>query len=159
MKTLILVVIVVLAGIGLFVWQRGGLSTELTVSTSMSPNPLATASVSASPTGSSNPSVSPTPQQYLITYTDAGYSPSNITVPLGATITWKNQSTRGMWTAADPHPIHNSYPEGGGCINSDFDACKQIQPGQTYSFTFKQKGTWGYHNHARSSDRGTITVQ
>ncbi|MBX4189844.1 cupredoxin domain-containing protein [Candidatus Parcubacteria bacterium] len=159
MKTLTAVVVVILVVIGLFVWYRGGLNLQVSVDTSPTVSPTLSASPSASVSPSSSASPAASPKQYLITYNDSGYSPATINVPLGATVTWKNNSTHGMWTAADPHPIHNSYPEGGGCINSDFDACKQIQPGQSWSFTFNQKGSWGYHNHAKSADKGVVVVQ
>ena len=95
----------------------------------------------------------------LVTYTDSGYTPNVLKIKKGDTVTWKNQSSRRMWTASDPHPIHTEYPENGGCINGAFDECKGDPSGAEWSFTFTHTGTWNYHNHVNSRDEGTIIVE
>ncbi len=95
----------------------------------------------------------------VITATDAGFSPSTLTVKRGTTVTFKNNSSMNVWPAANPHPIHTSYPEGGGCVGSAFDACRGLAPGESWSFTFNDVGTWGYHDHLHSRDKGTVIVQ
>ncbi len=100
-----------------------------------------------------------------ITYTDAGYTPSTITVKVGDTVTFQNNSSRPMWTASDMHPVHSAYPGssvqkcGTAEQSTIFDACTGIQPGQSWSFTFAEAGTWGFHNHLGPSDTGEIVVQ
>jgi len=64
-----------------------------------------------------------------------------------------------MRIASNPHPIHDAYPTRGGCISSTFDSCKDIAPGQSWSFTFDVGGTWSYHDHLRPNVGGTIIVQ
>jgi len=100
-----------------------------------------------------------------VIYTDEGYSPKEITINLGDTVLWKNQSSRGSWVGSAMHPTHVIYS--GTSLqehcpdleNVTFDECKSSQPGESWSFTFNKKGTWRYHNHVKSSHSGTVIVQ
>jgi plastocyanin len=105
--------------------------------------------------------VSPAPavKENVVTYTDSGYAPSTLTIKKGETVTFKNQSSRSMWTASAVHPTHRVYPTSGGCLGSTFDACAGIQPGGSWSFKFDIAGTWKYHNHLNPGDTGTIVVE
>jgi len=95
----------------------------------------------------------------VVTYMNSGYSPSTLRVKVGATVVFHNNSSQSMWTASAFHPTHTAYPTTGGCIGSTFDACKGIQPGDSWSFKFDIAGTWKYHNHLNPSDTGTIIVE
>ena len=86
-----------------------------------------------------------------VTYNENGFSPSNLKIKQGTTVTFINQGSLPMWVASDPHPQHGDY--------SGFDAKRGYSKGQSYSFTFDQAGSWGYHNHLDESDSGTITVE
>lgn len=96
---------------------------------------------------------------YTISYMDNGFDPNSLTINQGDTVIFMNNSSRAFWPASDIHPTHGSYPEKGGCIGSAFDACSSIEPNQTYSFTFNEKGTWGFHNHLRANYTGVIIVK
>ena len=95
----------------------------------------------------------------VITYTDTGYSPSTLEIKIGDAVTFKNQSSRPMWTASAAHPTHRIYPTTGGCIGSTFDACKSVEIGDSWSFRFDITGMWKYHDHLNPSYFGTIIVQ
>ena len=95
----------------------------------------------------------------LVIYTDSGYSPKSLTIKKGETVVFKNESSRGMWTASAMHPTHNGYPTTGGCLGSTFDECEAIQPGGSWSFKFDFAGSWGYHNHVSASHFGKIIVE
>ncbi len=97
--------------------------------------------------------------QNVVTYTDAGYSPNPFKIEVGETVTFKNNSSQSMWTASGIHPTHALYPTTGGCLGSTFDACKGIQPGDSWSFKFDIAGSWKYHNHLNPSNTGTIIVE
>ena len=87
-----------------------------------------------------------------VTYTDTGFSPKSITVKLGDTVTFMNNSSKMMWVASAPHPTHTNYPE--------FDPKKGSTAGESYSFTFDDKaGSFNYHNHLNPTDFGTIVVE
>jgi len=82
-----------------------------------------------------------------VAYTASGFEPREIIINAGDTVTWTNQSGSAMRVASDDHPEHLAYP--------GFD---QLSPGDSYSFTFDQPGTWGYHNHEDHNVTGLITV-
>ena len=100
-----------------------------------------------------------------ITYTNSGYSPKQTAVSLGGTVTFKNESSRTMWPATAIHPTHTIYPESGilKCGTPEepriFDACEGIRQGGSWSFTFQELGSWGYHDHLNISRTGKIIVK
>lgn len=104
-------------------------------------------------------------KNYEVIYTDSGYSPKEITIKIGETVTWKNQSSGGMWTSSGMHPTHVIYS--GSSLdehcpdikNVSFDECASAQPGESWSFKFNKEGIWKYHNHVRASDFGSIIVE
>jgi len=106
-----------------------------------------------------------TSKNYDVIYTDAGYSPSTLTIKVGDTVTFKNQSSGGMWTASASHPSHTAYS--GTSVqqhcpdpnNASFDECKADASGTSWSFTFNKAGDWGYHNHVNAKHFGKIIVQ
>ena len=100
-----------------------------------------------------------------ITYTDEGYAPADVSISLGDTVTFVNESSRDMWPASNIHPTHTVYP--GSSIqkcnseerNTIFDACEGLPAGELYAFTFSEAGAWKYHDHLRPREGGTISVQ
>jgi len=87
----------------------------------------------------------------VVTFTGNGFEPSTLTVKAGDTVEFKNESGDDFWPASNVHPTHLLYP--------GFDAKKPVLPGDSYSFTFEKKGTWGYHNHLTPDVTGTIVVK
>lgn len=92
----------------------------------------------------------PSADATVITYTNSGYSPAEITVKSGTTVTIKNESSRNMQFDSDPHPAHTTNEE----LNVE-----TVKPGQTQTFVVKRTGTFGYHNHLNASQTGTIIVE
>lgn len=78
------------------------------------------------------------------------FSPAVVTVKKGSTVTWTNDGDAQVWIASNPHPTHTDYP--------GFDSKAAIDPGNTYSFTFNNVGSWGYHNHLNPTVQGTVIV-
>lgn len=99
------------------------------------------------------------PDKENIVEMSSGFSPQTLTIQAGQSVIFKNIDTRAIWPASDPHPVHSDYPEPGGCISSTFDACKGIEPGKSWEFTFTEKGTWTYHDHLGPGMKGTIVVE
>src|SRR3989344_2515228 len=103
----------------------------------------------------------------LVTYTDEGFEPKAVTIKKGDTIRFVNQAETGMWVGSNDHPTHTKYSGSAmseHCIGSDplagaFDTCRALSAGEFWEFTFDNTGSWGYHNHRRSSDTGTIAVE
>ena len=98
-------------------------------------------------------------EEKIITYTDAGYSPSAVNIKVGDVVTFKNESKLAMWPASAKHPTHTVYPTTGGCFGSTFDACKGLQPGESWSFQFDIAGEWKYHDHLTPKYFGSIVVK
>ncbi len=94
-----------------------------------------------------------------IEITGSGFSPSTMTVDAGNTVTFINKDSKPHWPASAVHPSHGAYPEPGGCIGSRFDACKGLNNGEVWKFTFNQKGTWKYHDHLNPGLTGTVVVK
>lgn len=90
-------------------------------------------------------------EQKTVKYTANGFEPSSITISIGETVTFINETEKSMWVASDPHPTHTDL--------SVFDEKTGIEKGKSYPFTFEKKGTWGYHNHLSARDKGTIIVE
>jgi plastocyanin len=99
-----------------------------------------------------------------VTYTDQGFSPKEVTVTLGTTVNFVNQSSGNMWVATAPHPAHTAYsgtslsqhcPD---TTSSAFDACEAYATGSSFSFTFNKEGTWKYHDHVNASRFGSVIV-
>ena len=103
----------------------------------------------------------------LVTYTDNGFEPKTVAINAGETVRFVNQAETGMWVASNDHPTHTKYDGSVAsqhCIGSDplagaFDTCRVLSAGEFWEFTFDKTGSWGYHNHRRSSDTGTIAVE
>jgi plastocyanin len=100
-----------------------------------------------------------TGQAYTVEITASGFSPSMVAISAGDTVAFVNRDSAAHWPASDPHPIHTGYPEPGGCIGSKFDACTGLAQGESFTFTFTHKGSWGYHDHLNPTLRGTVIVQ
>jgi plastocyanin len=79
-----------------------------------------------------------------------GYEPADVTIKAGQAIRFINKSSGNRWPASNIHPTHEIYPE--------FDPKKAIQPGESWAFTFRNKGTWRMHDHLLSYMKGVITV-
>lgn len=97
----------------------------------------------------------------LVTYTDGGFEPARLNVSVGETVRFFNESSRDMWVGSNNHPTHTLYPvkSGDDCLGSSFDQCEATGSGAFYDFTFTTEGSFGYHNHMRARDTGTIIVQ
>ena len=101
---------------------------------------------------------------YTVKYTDQGFEPTTLSVPVGTVVTFVNQSGDEMWVASDEHPTHTSFDgtsKDEHCAPAyagpkPFDGCGT---GTTFTFTFMKVGTYGYHNHKNDDDRGTIVVK
>lgn len=84
-------------------------------------------------------------------YTDKGFIPNKITVPVGSMVEFINDSSGEMWVASDPHPQHTDLPT--------FDQFRPFKEHSMYRYVFDKKGTWGFHDHLKASFNGLVTVQ
>jgi plastocyanin len=84
-----------------------------------------------------------------ITYNDQGFSPKSLSVKAGNTIRIVNQSSIGLQFSSDFHPTHTKDPE----LNM-----RLIDSGKDGMLKVTRTGTWGFHNHERASDTGSLMV-
>lgn len=88
-----------------------------------------------------------------------GFHPQELTIKAGETVTFVNKDAALHWPASGQHPTHTDYPAGGGCIGSAFDACGGLRQGESYSFTFGERGAWSFHDHLNSGLAGVVNVE
>jgi plastocyanin len=106
------------------------------------------------------------PAQVVVRYTDEGFMPAEVTVPVGRTVTWTNESSGKMWVASAMHPDHVVYGGTNRTVHCaegytgsvPFDQCVAVDPGASYTFTFDKQGTWKYHDHINASRFGSVIV-
>jgi plastocyanin len=92
----------------------------------------------ATTTSSSTPG-----QTNAVTIENTAYSPADITVPAGTTVTWTNKD-----------PIAHTVTSDTGLFDSG-----EMSQGSTFSHTFNDKGTFAYHCNIHATMHGTVTVQ
>jgi plastocyanin len=90
------------------------------------------------------PSAGAQGQTTTVSIEDFFFSPANITVAPGTTVTWVNNGRA-------PHTATATSPSGA------FDS-GTLQPGQSFSFTFNRPGTYAYHCAIHPFMSGTVTV-
>jgi plastocyanin len=142
-----IVIIIILFALGV-IFIKGQSKDETSESITTTENSPLTASPQAS---SALQEGNNTQSTTTVSYTASGFTPLTVSVKQGDTVTFTNATTTPMWIASDPHPTHTNY--------SGFDSGKSVGQGESYTFTFTKAGSWSYHNHMRSSDKGTVTVQ
>lgn len=82
-------------------------------------------------------------QSQAVTIQNFAFSPASLTVAPGTTVTWTNKDSTAHTVTAD---------SGTGPSSS------QIAPGQSYSYTFQQSGTYAYHCSIHPQMKATVTV-
>ena len=80
--------------------------------------------------------------QQTVAIQDFFFSPAQITVQPGTTVTWTNQGRAPHTVTAD---------------DGSFDS-ERLQPGQSFSHTFKNSGTVSYHCEVHPFMKGSVVV-
>lgn len=115
--------------------------------------------------GENEPAVTGDLQFHTVSITDTNFVPSTLTIKKGETVRFLSTGTVMRWPASDVHPSHTVYPGsalnkcGTTAKNEIFDACKGIESGDFWEFTFNEIGSWNYHDHLSPSLGGTIKVE
>lgn len=86
----------------------------------------------------------------IILLTDDGFSPAELTINVGETVTFVSSRGKFFWPASNLHPSHSVY--------SDFDPKEPIDPNNSWSFTFDKTGKWQFHDHLAPYFTGVIYV-
>jgi len=124
-------------------------------------NPIKTAGVVNNP----DETAGLTGAENTIEITADGFSPKELTISVGETVTWVNKDAEEHWPASAMHPTHTVYPGSDiqkcGTVEEEniFDSCRGLLPGESWNFTFNEAGSWGYHNHLVGGMFGKIIVE
>lgn len=87
----------------------------------------------------------------IIEYKDGAFTPKDIRITPGTTVTFKNTGARGVWPASDIHPTHLLCP--------GFDPRRILRAGESWSYTFREKQTCPFHNHISATEIGIVVVE
>lgn len=88
--------------------------------------------------------------QYTVNIEGQAFSPATLTITQGDTVFWVNNDQVSHQVISDPHPGHSDLPS----LDSS-----TIEPGGSYSFTFTEAGTYGYHCDIHLNMEGTVVVE
>ena len=97
--------------------------------------------------------------QYLVSYTNKGFEPAELTLKKGEAVRFTNNSSHNVWIAADgtSAPLYPAVQN--GCGSSALDSCHALRPGDFWEFTFAARGTWGYRDNLDKSKAGVVHAQ
>lgn len=160
-----LAVVVVL--VGLYAWLGGGNASQEAATNPETQGSAASQNSGGITGGVDVPAgIEVTPSVvHTVRVTADGFEPATLTVKVGDTVVWQNDTTRGVWPASAVHPSHTAY-DGTSldehCPNTSgtaFDSCGAVAAGASWGFTFNKAGTWGYHDHLDALVRGTVVVE
>jgi len=93
----------------------------------------------------------PEPKTVNVDITAGGFSPKTVNISVGDTVVFTNKNSAFHWPASNPHPTHTDL--------AGFDSRKGLKSGDTYSFTFTRRGTFGFHDHLNPLNTGTVVVE
>ena len=151
--TIIVIILVIIGGYFLFSSEKAVAPSDSLTNTMPVPDTTNVPEKTVTNTGT------------VITYSAKGFSPSTVTINVGDTVTFRNESSLDMWPASAMHPTHTVY-DGTSlqqhCVSgatASFDSCGGVAPGGTYSFTFTKIGSWGFHDHLNPKYFGKVIVQ
>jgi plastocyanin len=134
----VIIIIVILAVAGFIV--RGNKSNTSTNNSQTSTNNTQPKANSSSSNASTQPATG------TVDIKNMSFTPSQITVAKGGTVTWTNNDNT-------THTVVDDLSNVGGPSSGD------IAPGSSYSFTFTKTGSFQYHCSIHPSMRGTIVVK
>ena len=96
-----------------------------------------------------------------VKYNGSTFSPAEVTIKAGGTVTFESEGGASIWVASAPHPTHEGYSgttKAQHCPDTSNDSFDQCAAGNSYTFVFSKVGTWAYHNHMNAGAFGKVTV-
>jgi plastocyanin len=151
---LVLVILAVIIGAVVLLMNMGNQAANNANNTGTNPDTTAPTSTVNNSANTQNETTTPSNNEgtteTTITYSGDSFSPSDVKVKAGSTVKVVNNSGDNLEFASDPHPVHTQNGE----LNVG-----SIAPGGSKTFTPTTKGSWGFHNHEKSSVTGKLTVE
>ena len=81
-----------------------------------------------------------------VTITDNGFTPATIQIQKGQDVTWTNQS-------------HSPVQIVGDLKSTGLQTSQALKPGDSYSFTFDDSGTFNYHDPSNLNHKGVVIAE
>jgi len=137
--------------------QRSAAAAQPTPVATSGPTAASSASPAASPAGSPSPAIT------VKMTTRLRFEPAEITIKVGETIRWINESPLPHTTTGDPekNPVKKTHPDYGQ-LPPDAEPWDSglLNPGQSFAHTFTTPGEYNYFciPHILSGMRGLVTV-
>jgi plastocyanin len=97
--------------------------------------------------------------QALISYTDLGFEPMEITIHRGNTVRFTNNSSNDVWIAASGQHVQIYPRTSGTCGSSSLDSCAPFAPQDFWEFSFDTPGNWQVVNNLDKSRSAMVRVQ
>lgn len=86
-------------------------------------------------------------EQVIVEMQGMSFSPADIEVPVGTTVTWKNESNQSHTVTSGANREHDGIFDSG-----------TVSPGNEFSWTFDETGTYDYYCIPHPGMEGTVTV-
>lgn len=134
-----IVVVVVILLVGWFLVQSQQSATTPVPTSVETPTPT---------TAESSPSAMT--EETAVTISSTGFSPKDVAIKAGKTVTWTNNDSANHTVNSSPHPTHTDNP---------FLNLGTIAPSASKSLTFPTAGTYKYHDHLNPTSFGSVTVE
>lgn len=160
--TIIVIALVLVLGVGYYSWTNSSNATKTGAQ-------IKGGSVNFPSSGEGQagqaPQTSSEPATYTVEISSNGFSPEELKINRGDKVIFLSVDEDLHRPASNIHPTHKLYPGSGieKCDTNEknliFDACRSLNQGESFSFTFNEAGTWNYHDHLLPRIRGTITVK
>ncbi len=141
------VILLVIAG-GWYL-TRSKPQTPLETSQTQTPQPRSTESATTSE--STEEAMMEEKKGSVVKISSSGFSPKNITIKVGGSVTWENGDNEDHIVNSATHPTHTLFP----ILNQ----VGLIKPEGTKTLKFTTAGTFKYHDHLNPSLTGTVTVE
>ncbi|MDP3954315.1 MAG: hypothetical protein Q8Q06_02770 [bacterium] len=92
------------------------------------------------------------PRTYSVFYRAGVFSPTNLRIRVGDTVKFENSSLISLRVISD---------DGGNgkLMLPGLDSVNELQPAESFIYSFTQAGIFSYHNHANELERGTVIVR
>lgn len=90
-------------------------------------------------------------EKNVVTISSSGFTPQNITIKAGESVTWVNDDSDSHQVNSAVHPTHQLYPP--------LNTVGLLTAGDKKSLSFPDAGTYKYHDHLNPSLTGSVTVE
>lgn len=142
----VIIVVVVLAVMASVWWYISSQRPQNTLT------PVPTPTVELAPTQSPEATETASqPAQAVITILSSGFSPKDMKIKAGETVTWMNNDSENHQVNSVVHPTHQVYPP--------LNTVGLLKANEQKSLSFPDKGTYRYHDHLNPSSTGSVVVE